>query len=65
MDRAVIGAPRPVAIAIGSNLGDRRAAIAFAMDRLSRILSDISYSDIVETDPEGLDGEVSPASRSS
>ena len=58
MDRAVIGAPRPVAIAIGSNLGDRRAAIAFAMDRLSRILSEISYSDIVETDPEGLDGEV-------
>jgi 2-amino-4-hydroxy-6-hydroxymethyldihydropteridine diphosphokinase len=58
VDRAVTVAPRPVAIAIGSNLGDRRAAIAFAMDRLSRILSDISYSDIVETEPEGRDGGV-------
>jgi 2-amino-4-hydroxy-6-hydroxymethyldihydropteridine diphosphokinase len=45
--------PRAVAIALGSNVGDRRAAIAFAVDRLSHLLSDISLSDIVETDPEG------------
>jgi 2-amino-4-hydroxy-6-hydroxymethyldihydropteridine diphosphokinase len=44
---------RPVAIALGSNLGDRRAALAFAVDRLSRILFDLTLSDIVETDPEG------------
>jgi 2-amino-4-hydroxy-6-hydroxymethyldihydropteridine diphosphokinase len=31
--------------------------MAFAMDRLSRLLSDISCSDIIETDPEGPDGE--------
>ncbi|HET7217281.1 MAG TPA: 2-amino-4-hydroxy-6-hydroxymethyldihydropteridine diphosphokinase [Vicinamibacterales bacterium] len=60
MDRAIINAPRPVAIALGSNLGDRRAAIAFAIDRLSRLLSDVSASDIIETDPEGLAGEVLP-----
>ena len=32
--------------------------MSFAMAHLSRILPDITYSDIVETDPEGLDGEV-------
>jgi 2-amino-4-hydroxy-6-hydroxymethyldihydropteridine diphosphokinase len=58
LDRAVASAPRPVAIALGSNLGDRRAAIAFALDRLSRILSNVTLSDIVETDPEGPSGEV-------
>ncbi len=58
VDRAVSGDERPVAIALGSNLGDRRAAMAFAMDRLSRILSNLCLSDIVETDPEGPDGEV-------
>jgi len=50
----IAGQPRrPVAIALGSNLGDRRGALTFAVDRLSHLLSDISVSDIVETDPEG------------
>jgi 2-amino-4-hydroxy-6-hydroxymethyldihydropteridine diphosphokinase len=40
-------------IAVGSNLGDRRAAMAFAAERLSAILSDAAVSDIVETEPEG------------
>jgi 2-amino-4-hydroxy-6-hydroxymethyldihydropteridine diphosphokinase len=40
-------------IALGSNLGDRRAAIQFAVDRLATVLSNISLSDIVETYPEG------------
>ena len=44
---------RTVVIAIGSNLGDRRAAIAFAADKLSAILHDFSLSDAVETEPEG------------
>jgi 2-amino-4-hydroxy-6-hydroxymethyldihydropteridine diphosphokinase len=50
---------RPVAIALGSNLGDRRAAIEFAVHRLSRILSNVSVSDAIETDPEGegLEGQ--------
>jgi 2-amino-4-hydroxy-6-hydroxymethyldihydropteridine diphosphokinase len=58
VDRAVSASPRRVAIAVGSNLGDRRAAIDFAFHRLSHLLSDITLSDVVETDPEGLSGEV-------
>jgi 2-amino-4-hydroxy-6-hydroxymethyldihydropteridine diphosphokinase len=41
------------AIALGSNLGDRRAAIAYAVDRLSTILTGVTVSDIIETYPEG------------
>ena len=41
------------AIALGSNLGDRRAAIAFAADRLARHLSSPILSDLIETEPEG------------
>ena len=42
-----------VAIAIGSNLGDRQAAIRFAVDRLSALVTDPALSDIIETEPEG------------
>jgi 2-amino-4-hydroxy-6-hydroxymethyldihydropteridine diphosphokinase len=60
VDRAIASTAQPVAIAIGSNLGDRRAALQFAIGRLSSLLADISFSDIIETNPEGLDGEVLP-----
>ena len=40
-------------IAIGSNLGDRRAAMAFAAEHLSAILSDSTFSEVIETEPEG------------
>jgi 2-amino-4-hydroxy-6-hydroxymethyldihydropteridine diphosphokinase len=40
-------------IGLGSNLGDRHAAIAFAVHRLSPLLSDVALSDIIETYPEG------------
>jgi 2-amino-4-hydroxy-6-hydroxymethyldihydropteridine diphosphokinase len=42
-----------VAIAIGSNLGDRHAAIRFAVERLAPLVSNLALSDIVETEPEG------------
>jgi 2-amino-4-hydroxy-6-hydroxymethyldihydropteridine diphosphokinase len=42
-----------VAVAIGSNLGDRDAAMAFAASQLSALLSDLSISEIVETWPVG------------
>ncbi len=58
MDRAVAADHRRVAIALGSNLGDRQAAITFAHARLSRLLSNITLSPIVETEPQGPDGEV-------
>jgi 2-amino-4-hydroxy-6-hydroxymethyldihydropteridine diphosphokinase len=58
VDRTVDGSPRLAAIALGSNLGDRRAALAFAIDRLSRILSDLTVSELIETEPETLDGGI-------
>jgi 2-amino-4-hydroxy-6-hydroxymethyldihydropteridine diphosphokinase len=42
-----------VAIALGSNLGDRRAAFAFAIERLSRVVTNLVVSDFIETEPEG------------
>ena len=44
---------RRVAIAIGSNLGDRRSAIEFAASRLSDLLTDFVLSDVIETWPVG------------
>jgi 2-amino-4-hydroxy-6-hydroxymethyldihydropteridine diphosphokinase len=42
-----------VAIALGANLGNRRAAFDFAVERLSRLLSNFVISDFIETEPEG------------
>ena len=42
-----------VAIAIGSNLGNREAAVAFAATRLSSLFSNFILSDVVETWPVG------------
>ena len=42
-----------VAIAIGSNLGDRQAAIRFAVERLAPLVANLALSDIIETEPEG------------
>jgi 2-amino-4-hydroxy-6-hydroxymethyldihydropteridine diphosphokinase len=44
---------RKAVIAVGSNLGDRRAAVAFAAERLAAILIDASLSELIETEPEG------------
>jgi 2-amino-4-hydroxy-6-hydroxymethyldihydropteridine diphosphokinase len=60
VDRAITDRPRPAAIAIGSNLGDRRAALQFAIDRLSSLLTGLTASTIIETDPESVDGDVLP-----
>ena len=48
------------AIAIGSNLGDRRAAIAFAAERLASLLSKSLLSELIETEPEGEGFETQP-----
>ena len=52
---AVSGHPTRVAIALGSNLGDRHAHLRFAIDRLRMILTDVRVSSIHETAPEGVD----------
>jgi 2-amino-4-hydroxy-6-hydroxymethyldihydropteridine diphosphokinase len=44
---------RSVAIAIGSNLGNRDAAIAFALAQLSALVSNLRASEIIETWPTG------------
>jgi 2-amino-4-hydroxy-6-hydroxymethyldihydropteridine diphosphokinase len=42
-----------VAIALGSNLDDREAALEFAVDRLTRLISNLAVSTFIETEPEG------------
>jgi 2-amino-4-hydroxy-6-hydroxymethyldihydropteridine diphosphokinase len=42
-----------VAIALGSNLGDRYAAITYAIDRLAGCVSGLTASSLIETEPEG------------
>jgi 2-amino-4-hydroxy-6-hydroxymethyldihydropteridine diphosphokinase len=44
---------RKAAIAIGSNLGDRRAAVAFAAGQLASVLEGLTVSDVIETEPYG------------
>lgn len=48
------GRPTRVAIALGSNLGDRHGHLQFAIDRLHRILTNVRVSSILETSPEGV-----------
>jgi 2-amino-4-hydroxy-6-hydroxymethyldihydropteridine diphosphokinase len=52
---------RRVAIALGSNMGDRAAAMSFATERLSTVLTNLSISTIIETSPEGAGLENKPA----
>lgn len=44
-----------VAIALGSNLGDRRAHLTWAIDQLGRLLAGLRVSSILETEPVGVD----------
>ena len=44
------------AIALGSNLGDRRAHLDFAVTKLTHLLHDLSISSYYETDPVGVSG---------
>ena len=43
-----------VAIALGSNLGERETHLAFAIERLGQILTDIRVSRFHETEPVGV-----------
>ncbi len=46
--------PIPVAIALGSNLGDRQSHLAFAVRRLSSMLTNVRVSSWRETAPVGV-----------
>ena len=47
-------APVPVCIAIGSNLGDRRQHIEWAVTQLGNLVDELRTSRIIETEPEGV-----------
>lgn len=44
-------APVRVAVALGSNLGDRHGHLAWAVDRLAAVITDVQASQPVETAP--------------
>ena len=45
---------RVIAVAIGSNLGDRAAHLAYARTALTELLANVSFSSAVETAPVGV-----------
>ncbi len=49
-----------VAISLGSNLGDRRAHLDYAVDTLQLDLTDLSVSPYIETQPAGVGPEHGP-----
>ena len=49
-----LGDPITVAVALGSNLGDRRAHLDFAVSRLESLLRHLRVSSYRETDPIGV-----------
>jgi 2-amino-4-hydroxy-6-hydroxymethyldihydropteridine diphosphokinase len=51
---------RPIAVAFGANLGDRRGAILHAAAAVSRILLSFRLSSIIETAPVGAGLEHDP-----
>jgi 2-amino-4-hydroxy-6-hydroxymethyldihydropteridine diphosphokinase len=46
-----------VAIALGSNLGNRQANVEWAIDRLARLLAGLRASSIIETEPVDVPDE--------
>lgn len=55
------GVSRPIVVAFGSNIGDRRRHVLDAVAEVGRILSDFTLSSIIETAPVGVGLERDPA----
>jgi 2-amino-4-hydroxy-6-hydroxymethyldihydropteridine diphosphokinase len=49
-----------VAVAVGSNLGDRQRYVRFAQQHLARLLDNLRMSTVLETEPVGVAG-IQPA----
>jgi 2-amino-4-hydroxy-6-hydroxymethyldihydropteridine diphosphokinase len=45
------------AVAVGSNLGDRAAHVAFARERLEQLLESCRFSTVIETQPVNVHGD--------
>jgi 2-amino-4-hydroxy-6-hydroxymethyldihydropteridine diphosphokinase len=58
--RAGLNSAVPVAIALGSNLGDRQAHLDHAFQRLRALLSDVRQSSPIETSPVDMPGDAQP-----
>ena len=43
-----------VALSLGSNLGDRRAHLGSAVEKLAKLLSGLKVSNVIETDPHDV-----------
>jgi len=54
------GVVPPVAVAIGSNLGDRHAHLTYGVTRLRSVLADLRLSTIIETDAVDVVGVQPP-----
>ncbi len=52
--------PSRVAISLGSNLGDRRAHLEYAIEALRLDLEDVTVSSFLETEPLGVGDEHGP-----
>jgi 2-amino-4-hydroxy-6-hydroxymethyldihydropteridine diphosphokinase len=48
------------AVAVGSNLGDRAAHVAFAQERLEQLLESCRFSTVIETQPVNVQGDQTP-----
>lgn len=55
MRSSVLAGWNDVAIALGSNLGDRRSHLEFAVQRIRDVLTDVAVSRFYETAPVGVD----------
>ena len=51
-----MNSPTSIAIALGSNIGDRESHLAFAAGRLAALFDDLRLSSAYETDPVGVLG---------
>ena len=56
MDRVAV----PLAIALGSNLGDRRAHLLWAAEALAGPIQSLALSSIIETEPVGVPTDQPP-----
>jgi 2-amino-4-hydroxy-6-hydroxymethyldihydropteridine diphosphokinase len=52
-----VGGVVPVAIALGSNVGDRRAHLAYAIERLTGVLTHLTVSSFHDTAPVGFEAQ--------
>jgi 2-amino-4-hydroxy-6-hydroxymethyldihydropteridine diphosphokinase len=56
LNKAAVGTPTTVAIALGTNVGDRRAHLDYAISQLGTLLAHLTVSRFHDTVPVGVSG---------